>query len=160
MQRLLRRAEPGAKAGRNPVHDPGGSRYQRDRLGLVTPSGAPARVLLLAISGAVQLCVSGNVYAEYEEVIRRPRLRQTETVITSALDTIREKGYWVRPVETIRACSDPDDDIFLECATAAQADCLVTGNIRHFPSSWMKTRIVTPRLFLDFLSGDTAPDQT
>jgi uncharacterized protein len=126
---------------------------------LLQPAGAPARVFLLAIGGPVQLCVSGNVYAEYEEVIRRPRLRRTETVITSTLDTIREKGFWVRPVDTIRACSDPDDDIFLECAAAAQADYLVTGNIRHFPSSWIKTRIVTPRLFLDLLSGDAAPDQ-
>jgi predicted nucleic acid-binding protein len=76
------------------------------------------------------------------------------------LDAIREKGFWVRPAETIRACSDPDDDIFLECAATAQADYLVTGNLRHFPSSWVKTRTVTPRLFLDALSGDAAPDQT
>ena len=127
---------------------------------LLPPLGAPARVFLLAISGSIQLCVSGNVYAEYEEVIRRPRLRIAETVITSTLDTIREQGFWVRPVETIQACSDPDDDIFLECAAAVQAGFLVTGNLRHFPSSWMKTRIVPPRLFMDVLSGDAAPDQT
>src|ERR1035438_9319824 len=114
---------------------------------LLEPLGPPARVLLLVIGGAIQLCVSGSVYAEYEEVIRRPRLRIAETVITATLDTIREKGFWVRPAETIRACGDPDDDIFLECAAAAQADYLVTGNLRHFPLSWMKTRIMTPRLF-------------
>ena len=115
--------------------------------------------LLQPSGGPVQLCVSGNVYAEYEEVIRRPRLRRTETVIASTLDTIHDKGFWVRPVETIRACSDPDDDIFLECAAAAQADYLVAGNLRHFPSSWMKTRIVTSRLFLDVMSGDAAPEE-
>ena len=125
---------------------------------LLEPLGPPARVLLLVIGGAIQLCVSGSVYAEYEEVIRRPRLRIAETVITATLDTIREKGFWVRPAETIRACGDPDDDIFLECAAAAQADYLVTGNLRHFPLSWMKTRIMTPRLFLDVLSGDAGPD--
>jgi putative PIN family toxin of toxin-antitoxin system len=127
---------------------------------LLGPLGPPARVFLLAISGSIQLCVSGNVYAEYEEVIRRPRLQRNEHVITSTLNAIREQGLWVRPLETIRACSDPDDDIFLECASAAQADYLVTGNLRHFPSSWAKTRIVTPRGFLDVLSGDTDPDQT
>jgi putative PIN family toxin of toxin-antitoxin system len=126
---------------------------------LLQPSGPPARVFLLVVGGPVQLCVSGNVYAKYEEVIRRPRFRRTETVITSTLATIREKGFWVRPAETIRACSDQDDDIFLECAAAAQADYLVTGNIRHFPSSWTKTRIVTPRVFLDLLSGDASRDQ-
>ncbi len=126
---------------------------------LLQPLGPPARVFLLAISCSIQLCVSGSVYAEYEEVIRRPRLRIAETVIAAALDTIREKGFWVRPAETIQACSDPDDNIFLECAAAAQADYLVTGNLRHFPSPWMKTRIVDPRHFLDVLSGDAVPDQ-
>jgi putative PIN family toxin of toxin-antitoxin system len=127
---------------------------------LLQPLGSPARVFILAISGSIRLCVSGNVYGEYEEVIRRPRLRLTETVIASTLDTIRGKGCWVRPAEIIRACSDPDDNIFLECAAAAQADYLVTGNCRHFPSSWMNTRIVTPRFFRDVLSGDAEPDQT
>ncbi len=126
---------------------------------LLQPSGSPARAFLLVISGPAQLCVSGNAYAEYEEVIRRPRFKRKETVINATLDTIREKAFWVRPVETIRACSDPDDDIFLECAAAAQADYLVTGNIKHFPSSWTKTRIVTPRLFLDYLSDNAAPNQ-
>src|SRR5580704_11449355 len=96
---------------------------------LLQPLGPPAQILMLALSGSIQLCVSGSVYAEYEEVIRRPRLRIAETVITSTLDTIREKGTWVRPAETIRVCYDPDDDIFLECAAAAQADYLVTGNL-------------------------------
>ncbi|MDQ6707235.1 MAG: putative toxin-antitoxin system toxin component, PIN family [Acidobacteriota bacterium] len=101
---------------------------------LLQPLGVPARILLMALSGSTQLCVSGDVYAEYEKVIRRPRFRRSETVIAATLAEIRAKGTWVRPVETIRACSDPDDDVFLECAVAAQAEYLVTGNIKHFPS--------------------------
>jgi predicted nucleic acid-binding protein len=57
----------------------------------------------------------------------------------------------VKPTETIKACSDPDDDIFLECAYAALADYLVTGNLKHFPPSWASTLVVTPRSFLDLL---------
>jgi predicted nucleic acid-binding protein len=40
---------------------------------LLQPFGPPAAVFLLVAGGAVQLCISGSVYAEYEEVIRRPR---------------------------------------------------------------------------------------
>jgi putative PIN family toxin of toxin-antitoxin system len=40
---------------------------------LLQPLGAPAAVFLLVAAGAVQLCVSGNIYAEYEEVIHRRR---------------------------------------------------------------------------------------
>ena len=49
----------------------------------------------------------------------------------------------------MRACSDPHDDIFLECAQAAEADYLITGNVRDFPAVWDSTRIVTAREFLD-----------
>ena len=122
---------------------------------LLQPLGPPAQVFFLAISGSIQLCISGNVYAEYEEVIRRPRFRRDESVITATLHTIREKALWVRPTESIRACADPDDDIFLECAQAARAAYLVTGNIKDFPASWLDTRIVTARAFLEIMSGDT-----
>ncbi len=41
---------------------------------LLQPQGLPAQVLLMSVAGrAARLCVSGEVYAEYEEVIRRPR---------------------------------------------------------------------------------------
>src|ERR1035437_4190486 len=100
---------------------------------LLQPLGPPAQVFVLAIGGSIQLCISGSVYAEYEEVINRPRLRRSEDIIAGALHAIRERGSWARPPEAIRACSDPDDDIFLECAHAAQANYLVTGNLKHFP---------------------------
>jgi predicted nucleic acid-binding protein len=78
-------------------------------------------------------------------------------VIAAALQTVREKGFWVRPTETIKACSDSDDDIFLECAHAACAYYLVTGNLKHFPSSWANTLVVTPRRFLELQSADAGP---
>lgn len=93
------------------------------------------------------------MYAEYEEVIRRPRLARNDEVIAATLQTVREIGFWVKPVETIKVCSDPDDNIFLECAHAARADYLVTGNVKHFPQSWAGTLVVTPRRFLD-LQGE------
>ena len=90
---------------------------------------------MLALGVSIQLCVSGSVSAEYEEVISRPRLQRSEDVIASALHAIREQGFRVRPAAEVRVCSDPDDDVFQECAQAAQAEYLVTGNIRHFPTS-------------------------
>lgn len=126
---------------------------------LLQPLGPPAQVFLLAVGGAIQLCVSGNVYAEYEEVIRRPRFRRNENVVTATLDAIREKGLWVRPMEAIRACADPDDDIFLECAQAGRAAYLVTGNIKDFPASWHDTQIVTARHFLEVMSDETRQNE-
>lgn len=119
---------------------------------LLQPRGLPAQVLVLALTGGnVQLCVTADIYAEYEEVICRPRFMRTESEIASALRAIREQGLWVKPSERVHACSDPDDDVFLECARAAQAHFLVTGNLKHFPSNWADAKIVTARQFLDAL---------
>ncbi len=120
---------------------------------LLQPQGLPAQVLLATIAGPnARLCVSGEVYAEYEEVIRRPRLKRSESEIADALRAIREVGIWLKPSHKVRACIDPDDDVFLECAQAARAHYLVTGNVRHFPTKWADTLIVTPHQFLDAIS--------
>jgi putative PIN family toxin of toxin-antitoxin system len=129
---------------------------------LLQSLGPPAQVFVLALGGSLRLCVSGAIYAEYEEVISRPRFRRTPEVISSALRAIRESGVWVRPTETVRVCSDPDDDILLECAQAARADYLVTGNLKHFPASWKGTRIVTARQLLDLIAvaAQEGPEST
>ena len=119
---------------------------------LLQPLGPSAQIFLFAIGGTVQLCISGSIYAEYEDVIRRPRFRLHENLITTTLRNIREKSIWFRPTESVQACSDPDDNIFLECAQASRAGYLVTGNAKHFPDCWLTTQVVTPRIFLEGLS--------
>jgi uncharacterized protein len=120
---------------------------------LLQPQGLPAEVLTLALAGArVRLCVSAEIYSECEEVIRRPRFRRSEQEIADALRAIREKGMWFKTSQQIQACSDPDDNVFLECAQAAKANFLVTGNLKHFPTSWRDTNVVSARQFLDALA--------
>jgi putative PIN family toxin of toxin-antitoxin system len=110
---------------------------------LLQPQGLPARVFLMMVTGTdIQLFVSGEIYAEYEEVVQRPRFKRSESEITGALRAIREQGFWIKPSKKVHICSDPDDNIFLECADAAQAHYLVTGNLKDFPSTWAGTRIV------------------
>lgn len=120
---------------------------------LLQPLGAPAQAFLLALSGALQLCMSGSIYTEYEEVISRPRFGFSETTIADTLRAIREKSLWLRPTEVVRACIDPDDDLFLECALAAGATYVVTGNPKHFPASWHSIQVVTPRQLVTIITG-------
>ncbi len=120
---------------------------------LLQPQGLPAQVLLMSVAGrAARLCVSGEVYAEYDEVIRRPRFKRSERDIADTLRAIREIGIWVKPSHEVRACIDPDDDVFLECAQAARAHYIVTGNVKDFPAKWADTLIVTPHQFLDAIA--------
>jgi uncharacterized protein len=118
---------------------------------LLQPLGPPAHLFALVVEGVLQACLSREIYAEYEEVIGRPKFRRDTSTKASTLLVFREKGFWVKPTEPVRACSDPDDDIFLECAQAARAQYLVTGNLKHFPKSWFDVQVVTPRQLLDGL---------
>jgi uncharacterized protein len=54
----------------------------------------------------------------------------------------------VRPIQTITASPDDQDNRILECAEAAEADYLITGNKRHFPETWNKTTVLNARQLL------------
>ena len=126
---------------------------------LLQPVGPPAQIFVLALGGPLQLCVSANIYAEYEEVISRPRFKRSEEIIVGALRAIRNKGFWVRPTARLHVCADPDDNMFLECAQTARAEYLVTGNLKHFPPTWESTRIVNPRHLLDVVLGKNSKER-
>jgi putative PIN family toxin of toxin-antitoxin system len=115
--------------------------------------GLPEAVFNLAVDRRVQLYVSEAILAEYEDVLRRPRLDIHPDKVTLALTRIGEAAISVAPTERVTACSDPDDNIFLECAEVAQANYVVTGNTADFPAQWAKTQIVTPRQFLEIITG-------
>jgi len=94
------------------------------------------------------------VLAQYDEVIRRPHLKRPPEVVEKTLNAIRREAHWVTPTGHVRACLDADDNIFLECAEAADAHYLVTGNLRHFPAKWKRTRVTGPRQLIEILIGD------
>lgn len=73
---------------------------------LLQPLGPPTEVFLMVLASKIQICLSGSIYAEYEEVIRRPRFRLAEETVVATLETIRARAYWVRPSEPVRVCSD------------------------------------------------------
>ncbi len=118
---------------------------------LLRPDSLPAAVLMLALSGDVQLCVSDAVFAEYNEVIRRPHLKRPPEVIEGMLQSIQKLGHWVKPGVQVEACTDPDDNMFLECAQAGGANYLVTGNKKHFPDRWKKTKVIGARELVELL---------
>ncbi len=124
---------------------------------LLRPGGFPEAVFTLAIAGEVRLFVSVPILEEYEEVLRRPRLKLDSEKIASALRAIGAAATEVRPESRVTAALDPDDNIFLECAESAMAHFLVTGNVKDYPVTWMGTRVTTPRLFLETI---TAPNPT
>lgn len=121
------------------------------------PHGAEALVVRLALNRRLQLYLSPALLAEYEAVLRRPRFRFVPAEVDRFLAALTAAGILVRPTITRAASPDPDDNRFLECAEAASADFLVTGNRRHFPARWHQTQVVTARELLDQLGPTLFP---
>ncbi len=82
-----------------------------------------------------------------------PELQIRRGLQRQLIDLVTRHSYPVSPTRRLQVTQDPDDDLFLECADAARADYLVSGNQRHFPKFWKQTKVVTSREFL----GITAP---
>ncbi len=114
----------------------------------IKPAGLQRTVLLLAITKPARLYVSRPILGEYGDVLGRPELRIRKGLRHQLLQLIENHTYTVVPTRRLEVTHDPDDNIFLECADAARADYLVTGNPRHFPRFWKKTKVITPREFI------------
>jgi putative PIN family toxin of toxin-antitoxin system len=110
----------------------------------LNPGGLPRTVFLLAITKPARLYVSQAILAEYREVLARPELAVRKGVRRQFLQLIVNRAHVVRRLPTIQVAHDPGDNQFLECADAARADYLVTGNRRHFPIFWKNTKVITP----------------
>jgi putative PIN family toxin of toxin-antitoxin system len=116
------------------------------------PAGLQRTVPLLAIIKPARLYVSNPILAEYRDVWSRPEFQIRKGLRQQLLDLIRKRAHLVNPVRAIQVASDPADDKFIECADAARADYLVTGNVRHFPKFWKNTKVVTSREFLSLVA--------
>ena len=107
--------------------------------------GLEAVVVALALNGKIQMHVSGPILAEYERVLFYPRLKFKPAQVRKVLATLRSCAALLTPVKVVTACRDEPDNRFLECAEAAGAEFLVTGNKRHFPQRWKTTRVANAR---------------
>jgi len=121
------------------------------------PDGLQRTVLLLAITRPARLFVSSPILSKYRMVLSRPELKIRKGLRQQFLQRIKDNSHLVSPSRQIRVTRDPDDNVFLECADAARADFLVTGNLRHFPRFWKQTKIVTSREFITLIAPHVVP---
>jgi uncharacterized protein len=116
------------------------------------PESLQRTTFLLAITKPARLYVSRPILDEYTDVLSRPELKIRKGLRQQLLQLVKNRGNLVVPSRRLEVSRDPDDNRFLECADAARADYLVTGNLRHFPRFWKKTKIITPREFIGLVA--------
>jgi putative PIN family toxin of toxin-antitoxin system len=108
-------------------------------------------VLDLALAGKLELRASAEIFSEYEGVLRRKKFGISAKQVAASLRLLRNAARTVAGGEKLQVASDPDDNKFLECASAAGAPYLVTGNKRHFPKNWRGTKVVNAREFIELI---------
>jgi putative PIN family toxin of toxin-antitoxin system len=118
----------------------------------IKPESLQRTTLLLAITKPARLYVSRPILEEYAEVLSRPELHIRKGLRQQLLQLIKNHSYIVTPSRRLEVAGDPDDNMFLECADSAKADYLVTGNQKHFPIFWKKTKVITPREFISLVA--------
>lgn len=115
----------------------------------------------LVLDGSVRLCTSAILLDEFARVLQRPRIGELTDRAWRYADLVAQLATIVEPPDRLSILTiDPDDNRVLECASAANATFLVTGNAKHFEElgrdadgalCFGGTRIITPR---ELLRGD------
>jgi putative PIN family toxin of toxin-antitoxin system len=116
------------------------------------PEALQPTVVLLAMAKPARWYVSAAILAEYGMVLARPELKIRRSLRQQLLQLIKNRARVIVPSRLPQITPDPADNIFVECADAARADYLVTGNQRHFPDFWKNTKIITSNEFLSVIA--------
>jgi len=124
--------------------------------GLLSPEGSPAKVLALVAAGHVGLLADDRILAEYERVLRRRKFALDPRAVAEFMRGLEALAETVPPLPSPAVLPDPGDVKFLECALAGAADCIVTGNRRHFPRrACLGVRVLSPAAFVSVVVGAT-----
>ena len=117
--------------------------------------GPPAPLLEHIVNGALHCFTSLPILDEVREVMQRPKFGLSPEQALCFVEELHNVCALVKPNRRIRAISaDPDDDMILECASAAGADLIVSGDahLLHL-GSWEHIRIMSPSDALRELEG-------
>src|SRR5438105_14810262 len=83
---------------------------------VLKPNGLQRLIFQIALSPFCEVFVSAPVLAEYEDVLSRKRFKLQPDEVKAVMSLIKRTASTVRPQNTVAAASDPDDNMFLECA--------------------------------------------
>ena len=122
--------------------------------GLLSRTGAPARLLGMWLEGEFELVVTERLLAELEATLARPKLRRhfDEEEVGEFLQLLRSLAEWIDDSagEPVIRSRDPKDDYLIAAAATAHAT-LVSGDA-HLLELEGSIPVLTPRAFLESLS--------
>ncbi|MBR6975675.1 MAG: putative toxin-antitoxin system toxin component, PIN family [Ottowia sp.] len=115
----------------------------------------PRKILTHALTGTIIPIINDGIFAEYDDVLRRPKLKLATHAVDKLFAALRKVSVTLAAGDATvprEHMPDADDAVFYATALASRAagnaTYLVTGNLRHFPQ---EDFIVSPRAMLDII---------
>jgi uncharacterized protein len=119
--------------------------------------GNPLAVTQRAARGLDKLFFTDAIINEVERVLKKPKLHLGEYDVKRIVTRVEHIGKKVSisPQRRVKGvCRDPKDDMYLECAIAAGADYIISGdNDLLVLKEYGGVKIVNARSYLDIVSG-------
>ena len=102
------------------------------------------------MNGKIQLCVNTEILNEYEEILSEKTTKEIAHNVVEAIARLSTTYFQDSYYHFGLITEDPDDNKFVDCAIAADAELIVT-NDKHFDVlrnvSWPKLTITTLKEF-------------
>jgi uncharacterized protein len=117
--------------------------------------GTPFQCLAAWAHGRFEIVVSPALLAEYQETIEELHRVYSDRPTVAWTEALTDNATLVFPMERASgATPDPGDEMILECAVAAEADVIVSGDKKHLLTlrRFRGIPILSPADFLRMLS--------
>lgn len=124
---------------------------------LISTNKIPAQIIRAWRAREIDLLFSQAILSEYERVLYYPHVQRYSKMTVAEIDetllNIQLYGLFVHAPDLNHLVSaDPDDDKFLACAVAGEADVIVSGDSHLLTlGSYDGIPILTPAAFLTLL---------
>ena len=112
------------------------------------PEASTAKVVRLLLDNGFIPLYDADIIAEYEDVLHRSKFPILPEVADALISYIVEHGVEASRVNFDELMPDEDDRVFYEVTLSKEDSFLVTGNLKHYPTS---PRVITPADFINIV---------
>lgn len=118
--------------------------------GLLSPFGPAGQIMRQVASGDFIICYDARILTEYRNVLEREKFPFDSDLIEDLMMQIKSTGELTASKPLTQRLPDKDDEPFLEVTLSGNAEYLVTGNLKHYPTEKQANiRILSPAGFLE-----------
>lgn len=115
------------------------------------PHSATVKVVSFMLIGLLKPVYNEEILAEYTEVLHREKFHLSDTGIKNLLDYIRRFGVHSDRIPYTDNMPDEKDRPFYEVSLSMDGTYLVTGNLKHFPTT---PKVISPADMVALIEQD------